>query len=182
MKTYKKLSDLLNSETPHGFGRSLYKGVSCGPWISYIMKNGKDVYYGDAPDKLTGCIGVKVGSIVEGSDVEIDPEELIFPFTDKDFWNKVDEVNKQASFYWERDNTDNFQILKGKKVIGFVTWTEFDDKPKWEGEVPKDIQEKWVKWYTKDRWVNDSYVIPKDHTSKFTKGWTCVQFYDEITF
>ena len=40
-------------------------------------------YYADPDDfDLVTCIGIKIGSIVEGSDVEVGPETLLFPITE----------------------------------------------------------------------------------------------------
>jgi len=199
MKTYQTLADLLDGETPHHFGRSLYKYTDCGPWIAYVALDAparetaeirvmprdpqrrlwvqgcsrdaarfcgfddvrcparwrslaaylrrvrhfvkhhqsqqdewrviavrpcvgcvrldlerslaartRSVNYADADvDRLDPAtvVGVEIGSIVEGSDVEIDPEYLAFPFTDRDFDAAVQRINNEASFYWERDNT-----------------------------------------------------------------------------
>ena len=64
------------------------------------------VYYEDesASRPIANCIGVKVGSIVEGSDVEIGPEEMLFPFDSSDFWKMVENINEEACFYWKERN------------------------------------------------------------------------------
>jgi hypothetical protein len=135
----------MGAETLFMAGRSLYKGVDCGPWTSFPMdtellynskgvENGVEwekstmvdsIYYEDRlakdtpRDFLDHIKGVKVGSIVEGSDVEIDGFELEFPFDMNKFWEKVEEVDKEASFYWDRDNNQFLKATKGQKEFFF---------------------------------------------------------------
>jgi hypothetical protein len=45
---------------------------------------------------------ISVSSIVAGSDVEVDPQIVTDP---SEFWDTVEAVTEEASFYWERDNS-----------------------------------------------------------------------------
>lgn len=114
----------------HDFARNVYKYTDCGPWIRAVLTDGTIVYYRDKSAYTlpmdTEVDHVEVGSIVEGSDVEVGPYEVYDP---KEFWKVVEEVNKEASYYWERDNTDLYLVMKKgfEPVIfrldwGIITW------------------------------------------------------------
>lgn len=122
-KTYHNLSELLEGEgyeSPYYMGRSIYKYTDCGPWISFMTPglvggsfNRHSVYYEDryavgwgAHLWVPHCTGIKVGSIVEGSDAEVGPIELHFPFTNEQLWDAVQEVNDEACALWDEANTD----------------------------------------------------------------------------
>jgi hypothetical protein len=125
---YKTLDKLLKAEgyvSMWYMGRSIYKHVPCGPWISYVFSNGETLHYEDALARapveckwpivqwvkqlIKGvrpkqCIAIKVGSIVEGSDAEVGPMSLTLPLDMNDFWLVVAEVNGEASLLWEEAN------------------------------------------------------------------------------
>ena len=144
-------------ETPHYAGRCLYKYVDCGPWTVFLVHGIEatddrpwvpdGVYYEDkeAGDYIYHCYGIKVGSIVEGSDVEVGPFEMVFPFSMEKFWKAVDEINEEAKFYWERDNSQWFLVIspKGKEYYGHETWGDITwdchPKPRFHKEIEKDI-------------------------------------------
>jgi hypothetical protein len=114
MKTYSNLLELLKdyeAETPFHFGRSLYKYTECGPWTSFLLFQNKDLYYEDEDarkdPKDLPCIGVKIGSIVEGSDYEVPPRVLLFPFTDDALNAAVRGVNEEACEAWEEANCED---------------------------------------------------------------------------
>ena len=128
MKTYHNVEELPEeySNSFYQFGRSLYKGVACGPWCRLMLEDGSDIYYesekanGPLVDVITG---LEIGSIVEGSDVEVGPTLLEFPFTDKELWDTIEEINQEASFYWDRDNTDTYSIeVDGKTYYLTSGW------------------------------------------------------------
>jgi len=79
-----------------------------------VPANIEEIYYEDKQartlDWIDDCVGIRIGSIVEGSEVEISPENLMFPFKEIDFEKVTSHINEQVSFYWERDNSDNFYI------------------------------------------------------------------------
>jgi hypothetical protein len=141
----KELLDFNGFESPYQFGRMLYKYTDCGPWTVFIAPKGKEIYYEDklAQEKIPKCVGIKIGSIVEGSDVEVDPITLKFPFSKEDLDKAVKEINATCSFYWERDNSDWFKLRysgakvgvwrKGKTYWFHWTW----DEVIWDGDKPK---------------------------------------------
>lgn len=116
MTTYNNIDELLAQDGNGSFyqwGRSLYKNVDCGPWCRLILEDGSDIYYESdkANNPITNkVVALEIGSIVEGSDVEIGGYSLKFPFTDNDLWGIVEQVNEEAKFYWDRDNTDDYFI------------------------------------------------------------------------
>ncbi len=69
-------------DDPGKWDRAIYKRTECGAWLKI--------------DGLT----VTIGSIVEGSDVEIS-ESLTYPFSKEAFWQKVKYVNCEASAIWD---------------------------------------------------------------------------------
>lgn len=144
-KTYKTVEDLLQGDTPYHYGRSLYKYTDCGPWIAYVLEDGSTLYYEDAGNSFNGkkVIGVDIGSIVEGSDVEIGPHRLTFPFSEKDFDDTVKAIDDEASFYWERDNSHWYIVHGdpekdgGENYYLHETWGDV----KWEdGEPPEEVK------------------------------------------
>lgn len=178
-------------DTPYYLGRSLYKYIDCGPWMVYLLdaplldKNMADeLYYEDKEAGDLGLIdhiiGVKVGSIIEGSDVEIDPKEFMFPFDMKDFWEGVTEINDEASFYWDRDNS-NWYFLKHndfgpfsvKERCGDWEWNDSDE------EIPQDIKDTVVKW------INDGYCFQKHNEFipvPGADGWTMCEYYNDAIY
>jgi len=119
--TYHNLSELLNGEglgdgSPGAFGRSIYKYTDCGPWVSFLVPGawlGRVYYteraaYGWGP-RLWGarCTGISVGSIVEGSDAEVGPVRLYFPFTNEQLWDAVQEINDEACAFWDEANVES---------------------------------------------------------------------------
>jgi hypothetical protein len=148
----------------------------------------KSIGYEDdeARGALSACVGIEVGSIVEGSDVYVGPEYMAFPFTEAQFDEMVKRIDDEAAFYWKRDNAARFFINKNGKTVASVSWTEFDDNPTWSGQknVPLSVRRKWVRWYTKgrfeERWPAPEKV--EDAQEFGAKGWTCVEFYDDSTY
>lgn len=60
--------------------RAVYKGTACGAWVAL------------GEDNRT----LQVGSIVEGSEAEVGPEVLSWPFTKEEFWAAVERINEEA--------------------------------------------------------------------------------------
>lgn len=185
MNTYDTLSEFLQGDTPYNFGRSLYKFTDCGPWVIYQLKDGSEVYYEDNlnfnPEE---CIAIKIGSIVEGSEVEIEPICLSFPFTEEDFHHVIKSINEEASYYWKRDNTDTYIIKNKDEIIGHVEWTQFEEKPVWEGEIPQEVKDSWIKWHTYERWEN-GWISPVEENKDINFGledWNCMLYINDEVF
>jgi hypothetical protein len=58
----------------------------------------------EAPVMKPHAGGVRLGSIVEGSDAEVMPEELMFPFSEADLEQAIENIEAEADFLWHRDN------------------------------------------------------------------------------
>lgn len=115
--TFGNLTELLShfeAETPYHLGRMIYDATECGPWLAFIlgpdMPNTPDIYYEDSDAQKDAtclpCVGVKVGSIVEGSDYEIPPISLFFPFDSNAFDAAIQKINQQACDEWEEANAE----------------------------------------------------------------------------
>ena len=120
--------------SPYGFYRSVYKGTDCGPTIGMLFEQMDGwVYCSDLPGQMDDLTirAISVSSIVEGSDVEIEPIIVTDP---EKFWEAVEEVNEQASFYWNRDNTTHLKVdvnVHFEVNPQFCSWTAGDDAPTW---------------------------------------------------
>lgn len=154
----------------------------------FHLKKGEDLYYGDrkasSPTVIDQITGIHISSIVEGSDVEIEGESLMFPFSIQEVDDLLKEVNNEAGFYWKRDNTDNFVLVNeksGKRI--YVDWTQFEDKPHWSERVSPKVKQAWVQWYTKGRWQDGMAPIIYDKPLDFgLAGWHCIQWLNDVTY
>lgn len=143
---YKNLRELLDdqdAETPYQFGRSNYKYTACGPWTVFYTPNAEtepgglqrdSVYYeskqANCTDWIDSCTGIGIGSIVEGSDVNVDPINLTFPFTDEDLDKAISDVNEEACFYWDRDNSQYYSVNSEDGThLFYCQWIDGDDYP-----------------------------------------------------
>lgn len=108
----------------------------------------RQIFYEDEEahcrDWTKKCVAIRIGSIVEGSDVEIDPIRLPFPLAEDDLEQAVQSINDQVSFYWERDNSHWYVLKKDgcwcvsfRETWGDITW-DTDD----ESLVPDEIKAK----------------------------------------
>ena len=68
--------------------RDVYKYTECGAWIDWDDEE------------------VRIGSIVEGSDAEVGPYHLPFPFTMQDYERTMQTVEYEADIYWHEANGD----------------------------------------------------------------------------
>ena len=66
--------------------RRIYKDNDCGPWIKFNED------------------GVEIGSIVEGSDVDITSDPLTYPFTFEELDATINQVELDAEVEWEWAN------------------------------------------------------------------------------
>jgi hypothetical protein len=82
-------------ETMEQVTRNTYKYTDCGAWCE------------TAHDDQCEVIGVKVGSIVEGSDAETEVHTLKFPFKLEDFWASLKDVEEEASILWNEAHADD---------------------------------------------------------------------------
>ena len=72
--------------TPEHLERAVYKSTECGAWIEWDDKE------------------VRIGSIVEGSEAEVYPATLSFPFTMQEYEEAVQEIEADADALWREAN------------------------------------------------------------------------------
>lgn len=139
-----------------------------------------EVYYEDNevndlnPDDI---IGIKIGSIVEGSDVEIDPVTLMFPFDPAEVDRVIQEINDEASFYWERDNSDHFCLNAPNGSVYTIShcWGEI----KWCMKLKSSKVVKAV-----EKILNEDLVTEYDSPFEIEgcKGWTLTKYMNDWTY
>lgn len=89
--------------------RNTYKYTECGMWVQKLTERVVDYEsphieeFNDAPTSER-AVGVVLGSIVEGSDVDCAPIELRFPFTMKEFSDACDSIEREADEIWREWN------------------------------------------------------------------------------
>ena len=138
-----KLIDKLSYDgTLYSFGHLIYKETVCGPWVTFILSDGSEVYYETEAAKVTleelearglSVVGLNIGSSVEGSDVEIGPYNLEIDdeFTTGAFWRVIDSVDDEAKFYWKRDNAAYYSLRDANgALLAWCEWERFADQPR----------------------------------------------------
>ena len=167
MKTYKNATELCNAYGADNFwrfGRILYNYTGCGPWTRLVLTEDRYACYedkgSDDPSLLLDddIIGIEVGSIVEGSDVEVGPIFLRFPFTSDELDVTVKEIDDEASFYWKRDNEDDFVLTSDGKEY-YVTSGWGNEYPK---DMPAELIEKFERWQATEHNVHEGETVEFD--------------------
>jgi hypothetical protein len=69
--------------------RDIYKYTECGAWIEVIDG------------------GIKLGSIVEGSDAETQTHTLMYPFNMTDFDETIEFIENEADKLWHEANDED---------------------------------------------------------------------------
>jgi hypothetical protein len=67
--------------------KAVYKGTECGAWVQGVGN----------PYAIEG---VRIGSIVEGTDAETRTHTLLWPITPEQFWATVQAVEDEAADIW----------------------------------------------------------------------------------
>lgn len=87
----KELNISTEDETPDSIvkemERQLENQTSCGAWFRLL-------------DNHT----IEIGSIVEGSDAEVETDPLSWPFTEKEFKQTLEYIEAEANFLWKEAN------------------------------------------------------------------------------
>lgn len=86
-----------NDPTEESLSHRVYKDTCCGAWLS-IAHN---------PDGTLW--GVKIGSIIEGSDACVEPVELGFPFSQEDWDEAIRSVEEEAERLWNEANEEDLE-------------------------------------------------------------------------
>ena len=101
----------------------------------------QEVYYEDMREEGSpevnnkNCVGIKFGSIVEGSDACSGPFVHMFPFASAEFDRDVAHMEAETSFYWERDNGSWYAVRNDDtEWIVVDAWGDIE----WKGTPPPE--------------------------------------------
>jgi hypothetical protein len=96
-----------DAKTPKEYAREAYKRTSCGVWTTFLTMD-ESIPSADLTDyqntiewATRHCIGVKHGTIVEGSDAEFEADALLFPFEDKELSETWEYLEERVDEYHE---------------------------------------------------------------------------------
>ena len=116
MNTINNIPDFLNArkcgeKNWEQLERNMYKYTDCGVWIQKLTEKRVDYEsphieeFCEAP-KYDHVVGIVVGSIVEGSDVDCTPIELPFPFSMEEFSKACESIEDEADEIWHEWNCE----------------------------------------------------------------------------
>lgn len=97
-RTFRNVEELADAigalePTEKSMDHRVYKDTACGAWLTLLT------------DEATGTVvGVQLGSIVEGSSVEIGPYDLLFPIAEQDYDDCIQVIEDQAEAAWNEAN------------------------------------------------------------------------------
>jgi len=146
------------------FAKAVYKSTACGPYINFKINNDRITSSGDSHghDVLEMTLdqlienkipfaGLQIGSYVEGSEAHVGPHDT----TPETFWDTVNDVNREATFYWERDNLDWFIIRSPLRNREYLVTVD-DEEVRFLDRVPaRKIKDQIVPRETDDGLVPD---------------------------
>jgi len=174
LKAFRKLVEKYQSRWSNGYSLKLRHHPSGGTfdrrfvWLTISQEMPavqKDIYYESTPanSALENCVGVKIGTIVEGSEVELETPVFLFPFSQVEFDQQVESLNSEASFYWDRDNVSTYHVVfkDTDYYVDFVNESSFE-------ELPKSIRKKvydFVQTSAIDNATDDMIPIPGTRAS-----------------
>jgi hypothetical protein len=123
--TISQILFLYSAENLRELAKEIYDLTSCGAWITFITPKGEipssDLtdYQNKKPWAANNVIGIRLGSIVEGSDAEIAGETLYCgTFDENDLQEEINRIEKLADeIWWENDLT--------KEACDFYSNSEF---------------------------------------------------------
>jgi len=111
MSTINNIKDLMdyfgieNSQRCYSlFNKFLYKYTLCGAWVEFCDSTGNWSASPEVDGNTKYIEGIRIGSIVEGSDVNIGPYELMFPFFSDDLEDIISQIEIEAEEEFELAN------------------------------------------------------------------------------
>lgn len=118
-------------------------------WVEPMKDYDREIYYEDRHEKLDPdlCVGIKFGSIVEGSEVCSGPFIHLFPFDGEDFSSDLELMDQETDFYWIRDNSQWYSVEVRSRTYyvrntwGDIVWEGDKPSPKLRKKVEEFIQE-----------------------------------------
>ena len=96
------------TSTLQKLGRGLYDDTDCGVNVAFITTKG-ELYEGDLTPKmdvtwaLRNIVGIRIGTIVEGSDAEYTADNLMFPFDVSELEDSLAECEAFAEENFEEE-------------------------------------------------------------------------------
>jgi len=121
-------------------------------------------------------VSFSIQTIVEGSDVTVDGEEMALPIATKAVQDWIDDMEKQSSFYWERDNSLWYR-LRNTKTGTVRTLQATQGEFKWHQPTPKALRKK-----VEDYILDDSFDLSKSTAIPGMKNLTVEEFCNDTTF
>lgn len=175
------LAENLSVESPWHLYRALYKGSDCGVSVGLLLwQNGERgwVYCDDLPSKGTLAVhrpmGISITGYVEGSDVELFPIEFTERFDETAFWNAMEGIDKEASYYWDRDNHRHFIVTDAEGNQGFAKIGHNEEF----SEGMRDDIKRFIRIFAEN--VDDATEpVP---LQPFSQGWTIKEFFIDEPF
>jgi hypothetical protein len=112
INNFEDLCKQFGCESKAQIEKAVYELTECGAWIKFT----KD--------------GVELGSIVEGSDAEVGPESLTYPFSIGEIWNTLEGIDNEACALWDEAN-EGVQMesrnRRGHKLNESMAWETTDE-------------------------------------------------------
>jgi hypothetical protein len=147
-----------------------------------ISRELEDHYYEGTQVDPDDIIGIRLGSIVEGSDVSCDTVELMFPFDTQSLEDALEGINQQAKFYWERDNS-HWYIVKNEEGETFTfheTWGDIQ----WDRNPPENVQRAAQNFVNGDGMYNEDgrRIVDMETFTPLTVGWSIMEYVNDCTY
>jgi hypothetical protein len=108
--TAQDLVDALDADSPQQLPRRIYKDTACGAWISVRLADGRE-FSGERDSWPTaeeldaaGPLTVTIGSIVEGSDAEVQAVPFTLPCPRRELTDAIQYVEDEADRLWREAN------------------------------------------------------------------------------
>lgn len=199
IKGYQKLVEDFSKKDKTGY-KNISTKVQKLYWKHHNLKNllveftqeipveTKESYYTSDKEIVTNknCVGIKFGSIVEGSESYAGPYLHLFPFDLNDFEKNIEEMDKVTSFYWERDNSTWFQVQNDKdpqkQFFLHETWGEI----KWDTNKPRSPKlKKAIEAYAlRDKFEGEDSYSPdcEFHPLPKAPDWKIKEYHNESEF
>lgn len=111
--TISQLMTFFDSSSPQEMAKAIYNATECGAWVTFITPE-EEIPSADlsniqntAPWPANNIVGIRLGSIVEGSDAEIIGKPLFCgTFEEFDLQAEIDRIEAFADELWHEANDE----------------------------------------------------------------------------
>jgi len=111
--TISQLMTFFDSSSPQEMAKAIYDATECGAWVTFITPD-EEIPSADltdtqnaAPWPANNIVGIRLGSIVEGSDAEITGEALFCgAFDESDLQAEIARIEVLADDLWNEANDE----------------------------------------------------------------------------